>query len=694
MTLEAENEGIKLSFSFKEDAFAQGDRRLVNNKEYYYYVIAYAQNQWKITDPQNLSSPSQKEPYLAGRNIGNGQKPYLAIPHKTENMKGGTILNADFGDEMEITRIDGAGTGGNFLRLTDESEESVVFSYYQGELKYQAGNGPFTLKVVDPTAVRSGNYSLTLTSGTDTAYWYITDLEKDSVVAISEYNISFLGEQILDNLGISVTLLNQERPGEDESGVRNNGIIGAEMVFADPKKPWLTGISDNESKSPLNWILAGSTGLSRGTRETYDDYFKYAASFRDDYPVLDLRGIFETILDGTWAPAAFVSSEKYKPSEPEEADRSFGYSPRFSVPFNDMYSVRNTPNIDVVITKDHTKWTRCPVIELGNEAANNDGRKATYSLRSGPTMDKDGNGGLYPNPANPGAATGWSYFPGYAINVETGRRLYMAFGEASWLKSENGNDMIWNPSSSIQRRLGDWALGGMHCVYIFADSAKQSGQSFDLTYRGDDISEFPLLQYIESMDNGSSSGQTVIFKNMTWINFPLAASPLYEYSSYDSIPCDVRVSLRTSTPYQSTKFTSSVTPEGPNKGVPKYLFNTAKYATVNNDRATANSALDLIRVVPNPYNGSSLYEDTQLDNIVKITNLPQTCKISIFMTNGTLIRTINKDNSLTYVEWDLKNNFNVPISSGIYLIHIDAGPIGEKVVKWMGTLRPVDLNAF
>jgi hypothetical protein len=64
------------------------------------------------------------------------------------------------------------------------------------------------------------------------------------------------------------------------------------------------------------------------------------------------------------------------------------------------------------------------------------------------------------------------------------------------------------------------------------------------------------------------------------------------------------------------------------------------------------------------------------------------------MTNGTLIRTIRKDNSQTFVEWDMKNQFNVPIASGIYLIHIDAGPIGQKVVKWIGSLRPVDLNAF
>jgi len=104
--------------------------------------------------------------------------------------------------------------------------------------------------------------------------------------------------------------------------------------------------------------------------------------------------------------------------------------------------------------------------------------------------------------------------------------------------------------------------------------------------------------------------------------------------------------------------------------------------------------METIRVVPNPYYGFSTYESSQLDNIVKITNLPETCTISIFTPNGTMIRQIRKDNSMTYVEWDMKNTYSVPIASGVYIIHVDAGELGEKIVKWFGALRPVDLNSF
>jgi hypothetical protein len=79
---------------------------------------------------------------------------------------------------------------------------------------------------------------------------------------------------------------------------------------------------------------------------------------------------------------------------------------------------------------------------------------------------------------------------------------------------------------------------------------------------------------------------------------------------------------------------------------------------------------------------------------VKITNLPEKCIISIYNVNGTLIRQFNKDNKNTYLTWDLKNTYGISIASGVYIIHINAPGIGEKVIKWFGALRPIDLNNF
>ncbi|MGC6531977.1 MAG: T9SS type A sorting domain-containing protein, partial [Flavobacteriales bacterium] len=104
--------------------------------------------------------------------------------------------------------------------------------------------------------------------------------------------------------------------------------------------------------------------------------------------------------------------------------------------------------------------------------------------------------------------------------------------------------------------------------------------------------------------------------------------------------------------------------------------------------------LEDINVVPNPYYAFSQYETSKLDNRVKITNLPEECTVTIYNVNGTLVRQFQKGDPLTSLDWDLKNHRNVPIASGVYLIHIEVPGVGEKVLKWFGVMRPTDLDNF
>jgi hypothetical protein len=127
---------------------------------------------------------------------------------------------------------------------------------------------------------------------------------------------------------------------------------------------------------------------------------------------------------------------------------------------------------------------------------------------------------------------------------------------------------------------------------------------------------------------------------------------------------------------------------------PTYSFNTNNIVAVTGDNDVAKDALDIINIVPNPYYGYSSYEVNQLDNRVKITNLPKRATIKIFTVSGTEVRTLNKDNGMTSIDWDLKNNFGIPISSGLYILHINAPGVGEKIIKWYGALRPIDLDTF
>ena len=58
------------------------------------------------------------------------------------------------------------------------------------------------------------------------------------------------------------------------------------------------------------------------------------------------------------------------------------------------------------------------------------------------------------------------------------------------------------------------------------------------------------------------------------------------------------------------------------------------------------------------------------------------------------VRKYKKNDALSYLDWDLKNQANIPIAGGLYIIHIDAPGVGEKILKWFGVMRPVDLDSY
>jgi hypothetical protein len=188
--------------------------------------------------------------------------------------------------------------------------------------------------------------------------------------------------------------------------------------------------------------------------------------------------------------------------------------------------------------------------------------------------------------------------------------------------------------------------------------------------------------------------EQLVWKHCAWTAIPMT-TPKSEYFSYnDMTDNDVTIKLRISNPYYVNIKDAAV--ENPENGnYPTFKFSTHSLSSVKgNTSGYGTTALDKINVVPNPYYGASEYEQTQLDNIVKITNLPERCIVSIYNTNGGLIRRFDKDNSDSFITWDLKNQHGVSIASGMYIIHIKSPELGEKVVKWFGSLRPVDLNAF
>jgi len=108
------------------------------------------------------------------------------------------------------------------------------------------------------------------------------------------------------------------------------------------------------------------------------------------------------------------------------------------------------------------------------------------------------------------------------------------------------------------------------------------------------------------------------------------------------------------------------------------------------DKNKAKDELDKIKVVPNPYVASARWEvKNPFDSgrgprSLHFTHLPAKCTIRIFTVSGELVKTIEHESQFNdgSEEWDLLSRDNLGISYGVYIYHIDAPGIGEKIGKF------------
>ena len=119
------------------------------------------------------------------------------------------------------------------------------------------------------------------------------------------------------------------------------------------------------------------------------------------------------------------------------------------------------------------------------------------------------------------------------------------------------------------------------------------------------------------------------------------------------------------------------------------VFTFTSVAPVTGSAALSrDQALELVNVYPNPYNGFNIEQLNVIQRFVTFTHLPEAgAKIRIFTLAGELIKTIDHENGTQFSQWDLRNEDNLPVASGMYIAHIDMGTIGIKVLK-LGIFTP------
>ncbi|MFA6261548.1 MAG: hypothetical protein WC760_08780 [Bacteroidia bacterium] len=724
--------GIKHSFSIKEDAFStSSDKALSNFSTYYYVILSYAYATNCSTDPSQ---------YLPGRKtIDESElKVYSGIPHDPSSANNGTKLNAGYGDGFPVTQLEGMGNGGFNLELKPELIQealSAANNYKSSARTYMPGYGPIAVKVIDPLKVPNTSFILWLRDTTangkridtlsDRTNWFLKNVATGEVIQ-GNRTIGEDFEQIFPQWGISVQLRQAIMPGDAESKTDlSNGYITSSVDWHGSSVKWLSNVSDEDPvysnyipfKNVFNWIRSGKFGTPDFKNGEADDYARnIGTSGQPVWDAVDPRKNFAKILNGTWSPYCLASrwrtlSSTTFPTFGPAWDGTIGSSPGAGT-FSEDNDLPDLHSVNFVITPDKSLWTRCVVVETGEYSNLNQGKAEKMEIRLAPSVDKNGiptgADGCNEAEAQLTSASGMGWFPGYAVDIETGERLNLMFGEDSSLPGENGNDMIWNPTSNVlDRNTGRPVFGGKHYVYVM------SSTKFFTVGAGSSLARFNSTRYDEGrsyiccMDLTCNSVITsaipvasklvrkrFLFSQVMWTSMPMmtAGSTLSE-PRFGLVPGTITYKFRVKRPYANFAFDATTI----NDSMPYFTFNTADQAPAYSAEY-GKRALDKVSIVPNPYYAYSPYEDpgNQLDVRVRITNLPPRCSVHIYTLEGTLVRTIIKDDpSSAHQEWDLKNNAKVPISSGVYLIHVKAPDLGEeRIIKWFGVMRPADYDTF
>jgi len=116
-----------------------------------------------------------------------------------------------------------------------------------------------------------------------------------------------------------------------------------------------------------------------------------------------------------------------------------------------------------------------------------------------------------------------------------------------------------------------------------------------------------------------------------------------------------------------------------------FIFETKKAEFVSSN---VDNNLNDIYVVPNPYVAFSSSENpgrTQIkrgERELQFRNLPPSCTIRIYTLTGELVDTIEKDDNSSIAFWNLLSSEGMRISYGVYIYHVDADGIGDKIGRF------------
>ena len=107
------------------------------------------------------------------------------------------------------------------------------------------------------------------------------------------------------------------------------------------------------------------------------------------------------------------------------------------------------------------------------------------------------------------------------------------------------------------------------------------------------------------------------------------------------------------------------------------------------NQAQAVQQLKNIAVVPNPYVGAASWEPATTsvgrgERRIFFIHLPQQCTIRIYTISGRLVQTITHSSTLDNGQesWNLVTRDGLDLAYGVYVFHVDAGPLGSRIDRF------------
>jgi Secretion system C-terminal sorting domain len=645
LVADGDDKGIKRSFYFEKDIFT--GKPLENGVAYHYVLIPYAYNNYENFNKG--TGNGQKRQFLQGT----GQKVTL-IPQKSFN-------DFLYGQFLPITRYDGNGVGGSFLDINDDMYEKMLSPNFDGVIDYKAGQSPITIKVNNPSKLQKGEYYVRffdsdMTDGSlaKDARWEFW--KKGAPAIISSKTLDFLNEEVIAQYGVSVAIGQQKNPCSIREG--DGGLMPQTITYKNPNgQKWLKALHHEDIS------LVDSLPLSHSSFLSFNDDVKDCLS-DVTYDAQRFLAYPYSYIDYRLRPIGVNSTEYF----PYYSSAWFNNSNNLYFITGNKTALTRLRNVDLILTKDKTKWSRCVVIETGNNLHTFEGLETekgslpnggqSFSLRAGKSVGSDTD----PDAPSDGT-TGKSWFPGYAVDVETGERLNIVFGENSGYDPKNqvlldafkfstpptSRDMLWNPTSdgflkaSFEDKITiiNLFFGGGHHIYVL-------NEKYD---KGDALHQLA----------GTTNFSRTISRQANWVTIPYLEKGTQLLSYKDGlIPNDLTLKMRLNRPYQVSFDKWS------NQGHPSYGF-------VINDKVLSSSEISKndtpkkFKVYPSP---------AKIDATVTLSDIPfSKCQMTIYDVSGRLVKqqkNISIGESQSYI-FGTDN-----LSQGLYFIVLNDGKFAQS----------------